>query len=91
MLATDVKPMIRKPRRICLRGAILPASRPLSQAPPMIPPMLNRKKMKYCVGARPRCSPRKTGAASTYRNMPLNGMPLASANSRKRRLPTSER
>ncbi len=31
-------------------------------------------------------SPRKTGADSTYRNMPLNGMPLASASIRKRGL-----
>ena len=50
----------------------------------MMPAMVSMKNQKNWVGARPRSSPRNTGADSTYRNMPLNGMPLASASIRKR-------
>jgi hypothetical protein len=46
------------------------------------------KNQKNCVGASCRCRPRKAGALSTYRNMPLNGMPLASTSARNRALDT---
>ena len=88
-LTTDTAPMTTNPWRICRRGAIRPASRPLAQAPPMIPAMLQQKNQKNCVGASWSTLPRKAGADSTYRNMPLNGTPLASASSRKRRCPSS--
>ncbi len=55
----------------------------------MMPAIVSMKNQKNWSGASPRCSPRKTGADSTYRNMPLNGMPLASASSRKRGLEPS--
>lgn len=47
-------------------------------APAMTTPMVRLKSQKNCVGARCRKSPRRVGADSTYRNMPLEGMPLAS-------------
>ena len=43
-----------------------------------------QKNQKNCVGCSFRISPSQTGALSTYRNMPLKGMPLASASIRKR-------
>ena len=68
-----------------------PARRPEKNAPPMMPAMVSAKNQKNSPGAECRCSPRKTGADSTYRNMPLNGMPLASASNRKRGLlPSSQ-
>ncbi len=85
-LNSDTSSMIRKPCRIWRRGAIFPAKRPLTQAPPMMPAIVSRKNQKNCVGARPRWSPRKAGADNTYRNMPLNGTPLARASRKKRGL-----
>ena len=81
--------MTSRPWRIWCRGVMRPASRPDTQAPAMMPPMVSVKNQKNCVGASCRCSPRKTGADSTYMNMPLNGMPLASTRARKRGLRAS--
>ena len=88
-LTTDVPSMMTKPWRICCLGAIFPASRPLSQAPDMMPEMVSTKNQKNCVGCSCRWSPRKAGADNTYRNMPLKGTPLASASSKKRGLEPS--
>jgi hypothetical protein len=52
----------------------------------MMPPMLDRKNQKNCVGASPRWVPSHSGADSTYRNMPLNGTPLASTSSQEARV-----
>jgi hypothetical protein len=41
--------------------------------------MVKQKNQKNWSGRKCRCSPRKVGAESTYRNMPLNGMPEATA------------
>ncbi len=81
--------MITKPWRIWRLRSMRPASRPDSQAPPMMPPMVRQKNHANCVGPSRRCSPSNTGADSTYRNMPLNGMPLASASVMKRALDAS--
>ena len=56
------------------------------RAPAMMPAMVTRKNQKNCPGDRCRWSPRNTGADRTYRNMPLKGMPLASASIMKRPL-----
>jgi hypothetical protein len=55
----------------------------------MMPAIVQQKNQKNWVGARPSTSPRKAGADSTYRNMPLNGTPLASASATKLRWPSS--
>ena len=68
-----------KPCRTWCRGLARPAMRPENQAPPIMPLMDSMKNQKNCVGARPSRSPKKAGADSTYRNMPLNGMPLVSS------------
>ena len=86
-LTSEVPSMMTKPRRIWCLGLMRPASRPDSQAPGMMPEMLMQKNQKNCVGCSFRISPSHTGALSTYRNMPLKGMPLASASIRKRGLP----
>ena len=78
-LTTEVPSMMTKPRRIWCLGLMRPASRPDSQAPSMMPDTLMQKNQKNCVGCSCRMSPSHTGALSTYRNMPLKGMPLASA------------
>ena len=70
-------------------GLIVPASRPLHQAPAMMPLTLSTKNHQNCVGASCRCSPSQTGAASTYKNMPLNGIPLASDSAMNRGLDPS--
>ena len=83
-LRMPVANITTKPWRTWCRGGMRPASRPLTQAPAMMPVMVSRKNQKNCVGPRPRWWPRNSGAASTYRNMPLNGTPLAKASSTKR-------
>ena len=88
-LRLDTLSMMTKPWRICFLGAIFPASRPLSQAPDMMPLMVNMNNQKNSVGSRCRCSLKKVGADITYKNMPLNGTPLASASSKKRGLEPS--
>jgi hypothetical protein len=84
---TDTVAMTRNPRRICRCGGSLPASRPDQPAPAMIPPMVAMKNQKNCVGPRCRCSPRNTGADSTYKNMPLKGTPEAKASAMNTGLP----
>jgi hypothetical protein len=81
--------MITKPCRIWRLGAIFPASLPLSQAPDMMPEMVSKKNQKNCVWRQAQVLAQKRGRPSTYRNMPLNGTPLASASSRKRGLAPS--
>ena len=76
--------MMTKPSRICRLGVRFPATRPLTQAPAMMPLIITRKNQKNCCGSKCRCSPKNTGALSTYKNTPLNGTPLASASSKKR-------
>ena len=63
--------------------------RPLSQAPIMMPAMVSKNSQKKSGGASCKCSPRNAGADSTYKNMPLKGMPLASASSKNRGLEPS--
>ena len=75
---------IKKPSRIWRLGVNLPALRPLSQAPIMMPLMVKINSQKNCVGASASNSPRKAGADNTYKNMPLKGTPLASAKRKKR-------
>ncbi|MNW16221.1 hypothetical protein D3C71_2149990 [compost metagenome] len=55
----------------------------------MMPDIVSTKNQKNCVGASERCSPKNAGADSTYRNIPLNGTPLASANNTNRGLEPS--
>ena len=83
-LTTALSSMTTKPCRICCLGASLPAMRPLSQAPAMMPAILSTKNQKYWVGSKLRISPRKAGAESTYKNMPLKGTPLARASNKNR-------
>ena len=64
-LSTPMTSMMTKPWRIWRLGLTVPASRPLTAAPPMMPLMVRRKNQKKCCGVNPRCSPRKTGALST--------------------------
>ena len=54
-LANSASTISRKPRRIWPAGFMRPATRPLQAAPPMMPPMLQQKNQKNCVGASPRC------------------------------------
>ena len=62
-LTADTAVMMRKPRMIWRWGDMRPASRPLNAAPAMMPPMLQMKNQKNCVGLSCRCSPSHTGAA----------------------------
>ncbi|MNY63263.1 hypothetical protein D3C86_2001960 [compost metagenome] len=64
-LSTDISSMITKPWRIWRFGGMRPASRPLSQAPVMMPEMISRNSQKNSVGPSPRWSPRNAGAAIT--------------------------
>ena len=48
------------------------------------PLIVMTKHQKNCWGWSCRISPRNTGALRMYKNMPLNGMPLAKDNSKKR-------
>ena len=64
-LSSAIVSMITKPWRIWRLGGMRPASRPLAQAPPMMPAMLITKNQKNSVGPRPSNSPRKAGADST--------------------------
>ena len=65
MLSADTPSMMRKPCRIWFLGRTLPAMRPDSHEPVMMPAMLRMKNQKNCVGLSCRMSPRKAGADST--------------------------
>lgn len=60
-LSSDTPIMIRKPRRICVRGGIRPVSRPDQAAPAMMPAILSKKNQKYCVGSRCRNITQESG------------------------------
>ena len=73
--------MITNPWRICRLGAMRPARRPLSQAPHDSRNRQNEEPEKLG-GFEFQMFAKNAGADSTYRNMPLNGTPLASASKR---------
>ena len=52
----------------------------------MIPEIVKMKNQKNCLGSNDSKFPKNAGAESTYKNMPLNGTPLAKASRMKRPL-----